>query len=189
MVGDLLASHDGQWVNVDDLLDTGEWETVYNVTVADYHTCFVGDETWGFSVWAHNKSCSSKIQVEELVEGGGFQKRRIGGLERPKLELATKDTIEAAARKNAAGQFLDKNGKVIEKPTFGHKYGFENRRIIEAADRLGMNQEQLNKFVNSHPDYFFIEEKAVNLSHVGEKPGGGDLGDIIADMEKFLGLR
>jgi hypothetical protein len=27
---------------------------VYNCRVAEYHTYFVGDEGWGFSVWAHN---------------------------------------------------------------------------------------------------------------------------------------
>jgi hypothetical protein len=34
--------------------DTGEYETVYNVRVADYHAYFVGAEGWGFGVWAHN---------------------------------------------------------------------------------------------------------------------------------------
>jgi hypothetical protein len=66
--------------------------------------------------------------------------------------------------------------------------GFENRRIIAAGQRLGLNQEQLNQFVNAHPNYFFIEEEAVNVSHVGEIPGGGDLGRIIADMESVFGL-
>ena len=27
---------------------------VYNLRVADYHTYFVGDESWGFALWAHN---------------------------------------------------------------------------------------------------------------------------------------
>ncbi|MEZ6143345.1 MAG: hypothetical protein R3B84_22485 [Zavarzinella sp.] len=41
----------------------GEWETVYNLRIADHHTYFVGDETWGFSAWAHN-ACTP----EELVK-------------------------------------------------------------------------------------------------------------------------
>jgi hypothetical protein len=53
-VGDLLSSHDGRWVAVDDVLDTGEYETVYNLRIADYHTYFVGTPEWRFSVWAHN---------------------------------------------------------------------------------------------------------------------------------------
>jgi hypothetical protein len=53
-IGDRLLSHDGQWVTVEDVLDTGEWEVVYNLRIADYHTYFVTDWDWGFSVWAHN---------------------------------------------------------------------------------------------------------------------------------------
>jgi RHS repeat-associated protein len=52
--GDLLPSHDGQWVAVEELRDTGEYAKVYNLRIADYHTYFVGDSSWGFSVWAHN---------------------------------------------------------------------------------------------------------------------------------------
>lgn len=53
-MGDLLVSHDGQVAPVEDILDTGTYETVYNFRVADHHTYFVGGEDWGFSVWAHN---------------------------------------------------------------------------------------------------------------------------------------
>jgi len=53
-VGDELRSHDGQWVAVEGVRDTGREEVVYNCRVAEYHTYFVGDESWPFSVWAHN---------------------------------------------------------------------------------------------------------------------------------------
>ena len=53
-VGDLLYSHDGNWVAVEDLYNGGESGTVYNLRVADYHTYFVGRLEWGFSLWAHN---------------------------------------------------------------------------------------------------------------------------------------
>jgi hypothetical protein len=52
--GDLLLWLDGQLVRVEEVCDTGEYETVYNVCVADFHTYFVGCQDWGFSVWAHN---------------------------------------------------------------------------------------------------------------------------------------
>ena len=37
-VGDTLMGHDGEWLPVEDLLDTGEYETVYNLRVAEFHT-------------------------------------------------------------------------------------------------------------------------------------------------------
>jgi hypothetical protein len=52
-VGDTIRTDSG-WTTVEDLLDTGEYERVYNLRVTDWHTYFVGEEDWGFSVWAHN---------------------------------------------------------------------------------------------------------------------------------------
>jgi hypothetical protein len=52
--GDWLRSHDGQWIAVEGLADTGEYQKVYNLQIADFHTYFVGSCRWGFSVWAHN---------------------------------------------------------------------------------------------------------------------------------------
>jgi hypothetical protein len=52
--GDLLVSHDGQRVAVAELYDTGTYERVYNLAIRSFHTYFVCDETWPFSVWAHN---------------------------------------------------------------------------------------------------------------------------------------
>ncbi|MEZ6143437.1 MAG: polymorphic toxin-type HINT domain-containing protein [Zavarzinella sp.] len=52
--GDLLQSEDQQYLPVEGVANSGEVETVYNFRISDYHTYFVGDPTWGFSVWAHN---------------------------------------------------------------------------------------------------------------------------------------
>ncbi|MDW8244736.1 MAG: polymorphic toxin-type HINT domain-containing protein [Thermogemmata sp.] len=52
--GDRLYTRHGGTVAVEEVYDTGEYETVYNCRVADWHTYFVGSEEWGFSVWAHN---------------------------------------------------------------------------------------------------------------------------------------
>ena len=69
-----------------------------------------------------------------------------------------------------------------------HAYGWENRRILRAADEMGMTQQQLNNFVNSKfmCDKFRIETKADNLSHKHEKPGNGELGEIKKEMKRFL---
>ncbi len=42
------------WAMIEDLFDTGEHETVYNMRVADHHTYFVGDAGWDGNLWAHN---------------------------------------------------------------------------------------------------------------------------------------
>ena len=52
--GDILATDNGQWKQVEKTVPTGESETVYNFRVADHHTYFVGSESWGFAVWTHN---------------------------------------------------------------------------------------------------------------------------------------
>jgi RHS repeat-associated protein len=70
-VGDWVASHDGSWTAVEDLLDTGEWETVYNLRVSAYHTYFVGGEDWGFSVWAHN-ACVAPAGAKAGVDYGEY---------------------------------------------------------------------------------------------------------------------
>lgn len=53
-MGDRLRSAAGEWLAVEALEDTEQWEAVYNCRVAEWHTYFVGREEWGFSLWAHN---------------------------------------------------------------------------------------------------------------------------------------
>ncbi|MFC0820138.1 GH-E family nuclease [Moraxella marmotae] len=67
----------------------------------------------------------------------------------------------------------------------GHAYGREHRRLVLAAKQTGLTQEQFNDFVNSHPDYFRLENRSDNQSHRYEKPGNGDLGEIINDINEF----
>ena len=56
---------DGQWVAVEDILDTGEWEVVHNLCIADYHTYFVTDWDWGFAVWSHNTCWANILESRE----------------------------------------------------------------------------------------------------------------------------
>jgi hypothetical protein len=58
--GDELLSHDGRRSIVEDVFDTGEYETVYNVQVHGFHTYFVGGQEGSLSVWSHNNDlCGS----------------------------------------------------------------------------------------------------------------------------------
>ncbi|VTS06511.1 polymorphic toxin-type HINT domain-containing protein [Tuwongella immobilis] len=52
--GHQLRTLDGSSIDVESLAETGQWQPVYNLRVADWHTYFVGDDEWGFAVWAHN---------------------------------------------------------------------------------------------------------------------------------------
>jgi hypothetical protein len=56
--GDILASHNGAVGVVEEVAETGQVKTVYNLRVANWHTYFVGSPEWGFSVWAHNANYS-----------------------------------------------------------------------------------------------------------------------------------
>ena len=51
--GDLLATDNGRWLEVEKVVDTAQLETVYNLRVADYHTYFVAGQ-WGAGLWSHN---------------------------------------------------------------------------------------------------------------------------------------
>lgn len=42
--------------------DTGAWECVYNLRVAEWHTYFVGDDHWGWAAWAHNANMPNANQ-------------------------------------------------------------------------------------------------------------------------------
>ena len=66
LIGDVLVSHDGQEVIVEGIAPSGEWEAVYNLRVADWHTYFVGDVGWGWSVWAHNTYADFMKTVVDL---------------------------------------------------------------------------------------------------------------------------
>jgi intein/homing endonuclease len=66
--GDRIATLSGEWVPIGEVFDTEEWELVYNLRVADFHTYFVGEDGWGFSAWAHNAyDFLSGLKVAELV--------------------------------------------------------------------------------------------------------------------------
>lgn len=52
--GDLLATNRSDWMEVERISMPEGTEPVFNLRVAGHHTYFVGSESWGFAVWAHN---------------------------------------------------------------------------------------------------------------------------------------
>ena len=74
--GDRLVGYDGQSVAVEEVYDTGEPETVYNLRVPDYHTYFVGHPAWGWNAWAHNAfgDCGA---FQDLKEEAGLHRHHV----------------------------------------------------------------------------------------------------------------
>ena len=75
--GDMVRTVDG-WVSIQSVKDTGRWETVYNVRVADFHTYFVGTPEWGFGVWAHN-ACVVPLDAAEMAANPGMKFKVVDG--------------------------------------------------------------------------------------------------------------
>lgn len=65
-----LATGEG-WLSlaaVEGVVDTGEWASVYNFRVSDWHTYFVGCAEWGFDVWGHN-TCGDLYHYVPMFTG------------------------------------------------------------------------------------------------------------------------
>jgi Pretoxin HINT domain len=70
--GEYVLCADGSRVLVEEVYDTGEWQPVYNLRVADHHTYFIGEESWGWNAWVHNayKITNSQTAIfEDLTNG------------------------------------------------------------------------------------------------------------------------
>jgi RHS repeat-associated protein len=52
--GELILGLDNKWLEVEAVENTGRHEIVYNMTVRDSHTFFVGKPDWNFALWVHN---------------------------------------------------------------------------------------------------------------------------------------
>ena len=69
--GDRVLCADGSTVRVEEVYDTGEWQLVYNLRVADHHTYFVGEESWGWCAWAHNAYSWKELEGASYNFGTG----------------------------------------------------------------------------------------------------------------------
>lgn len=94
-------------------------------------------------------------------------------LTRPSLRSATKKEIDSRYEFTEDGKAIDlKTLEVINPPHhYGHIYGSENKRLIDAAEQAGMDQKQFNDYVNARPNKFKLENATESLSHKGEKLG------------------
>ena len=115
--GDLLCSRDGRAVPVQECCDTGEYETVYNCRVAEYHTYFVGDESWPFSIWAHNECGPGRL---------GKQERLRQLMDDPNTPRHIMGWLKQEANAIARGQ--RKTMRLPPRMELAHRRGFEARK-------------------------------------------------------------
>ncbi|MEO8378777.1 MAG: GH-E family nuclease, partial [Acidobacteriota bacterium] len=109
-----------------------------------------------------------------MPEGGWrFPEPSLTTLRRPYKRVAFCEAVECGAIRTSEGLPIDPNtGEVIAgEYHFGHRYGYEHRRLVREALSKGMKQKQFNDWINSHPEWFQLEAPANNLSHRFEKPG------------------
>jgi hypothetical protein len=94
--GHELRAAGGRWVVVDRTEGPMPAATVYNMSVAEYHTYFVGHKVWGFAVWSHNSGiCPGDVAPNNAA---GKKLVRYGG-----PDTAEKLASDAAAAEVAIG--------------------------------------------------------------------------------------
>jgi len=104
-VGDRLISEEGLEVRVEGITDTGRFEKVYNLRVAENHTYYVGSAVWGFDVWVHN-TCAGihhfwPVSMGSLLRKGTL---RLNAVKHTDLHKALNQHLEGI------GKFVEANG-------------------------------------------------------------------------------
>jgi hypothetical protein len=115
--GDLVRSHDGEWIGIEGWEDTGELDLVYNLEVSHDHTYFVGHEQWPFSVWSHNSPptnpSAAPVPAPKITGTASQEIQAVGQLQgKSGAEIAAKLTSEGytPVRANNGGTIWTKTG-------------------------------------------------------------------------------
>ncbi|HEV3079065.1 MAG TPA: polymorphic toxin-type HINT domain-containing protein, partial [Gemmataceae bacterium] len=141
--GNLLRSHDGRWVAVEEIFDTGVEQPVYNLRIADYHTYFVGSPAWGFSIWAHNNN--GYCVYAASAGGTASYFGRTGSFLRRAAEHARNGrTIEAI---RGLGKLTYKRARALEHvliQKYGRK-GIDPGGILDNINR-GIDSRKIGKY-------------------------------------------
>ena len=89
---------------------------------------------------------------------------------RPYIRQEVREQVEAKAKKNEQGQFLDANTKkpIEGKYDLGHKRGHEFWYETQKAEEEGLSQSEFNDRMNNS-EYYQIEDPHENRSHAHEK--------------------
>jgi hypothetical protein len=148
-------------------------QTVYNLEVQGQHVFRVTSN----GLLVHNAYADeiAKLADDTAKKIFGKAPRGTKPLRRPYKRKEFRKQVESAAPRTPDGRPIDPNLKtpIDGKPHFGHVYGKEHRRLLKEAEAMGMNQKQFNEWINSHPEWFQLEDPISNMSHFFEKRGGG----------------
>jgi hypothetical protein len=123
-VGDRLATSDGQWATVEQIGDAGQVVTVYNLSVEDYHTYFVGHEAWGFAIWVHN----ADYFIQPTGSGRYGLHPEGGGVVYEQLANGTRQQVPTFANVSELARYLENKTLVVG----------PNARTIPAAGQRGI---------------------------------------------------
>jgi hypothetical protein len=135
--GDLLCSRDGSTIAVEEAYDTGEYETVYNCRVADWHTYFVGCDEWGFDVWAHN-ACVGINPVTDGYSTAAPMANRLGVLLRNRA-LTHRIVHNVSPGRNVAVVLYRRDGKLYTRAFVSQGAG-PNSHHSTHPETIGLRQ-------------------------------------------------
>ena len=145
-VGDLLISTDGQLTPVEDVRFTGETKPVYNLSITNDHTYFVGDVGWQFSVWVHNAHISPAMESKILsgVRKSPHGNKLIGGHSGAIINNKNPYYAVTQIRKSPNGtrdvkfykQFADGSVSTLKRSTLFPKR-WSDSKIMNAVRKVG----------------------------------------------------
>ena len=169
---------DNGWQQVDEVYDTGIYETVYNLRVADFHTYFVGDETWGFGVRAHNEYRGGPHGETSKPKNDGLEshhmpakavsgikaKEGVSAIDRgPAIQMAPLDHARTSSNGKMAGsrKYRTEIETMIEVGDFRGAMAKEIRDVRRAAqevsgDRTKYNQAMMQMLVYARNEGFIL---------------------------------
>ncbi|MBX9660846.1 MAG: HINT domain-containing protein [Nitrospiraceae bacterium] len=197
--GDRIIGRDGTSVAAEEAHDTGEVETVYNFRVAEHHTYFVGDATWGCDLWAHN------LCVKTRSNATGTWNPRQRGASRATIYGTSQDTGGVPTGPLGSNQHQASVQRVMQRvannqtftdPSTGMSHVFSlnsnsyivlnrNLRTGLGGQRGGIVPVTFGASANIRPDHLIVEQTGptsyrvsmIEVASPGQRPV-----DLVAKM-------
>jgi Pretoxin HINT domain len=101
--GESVLCADGSLVLVEEVYDTGEWQPVYNLRVADHHTYFIGEESWGHNAY----EMVSGRKIAEMVTQGSNAVNLTEASKKQILDLVLEEGANHGAKYGAVANYAN----------------------------------------------------------------------------------